>query len=229
MRALEQLKTMEDRNRVLEERAVAAETRAREAEKWLMRLHVEMEDKFTSWKGQQATRPGGGLTPAGASRPHAGHAVFRRHSCDADEARQSPIPSERARGLTPARARSEGGFMARSLVPARDPDGVIGAPAQAQNPPIPLPPFLTPRGTPEDQRACRPDAVRLCKEVMDNDDAVLRCFQARRQQLSPACHGRAGEIRALSTPPLIARESGHRQCFAKAGPPRSAGTLREGV
>ena len=51
---LEQLKTMEDRNRVLEERAVAAETRAREAEKWLMRLHVEMEDKFTSWKGQQA-------------------------------------------------------------------------------------------------------------------------------------------------------------------------------
>jgi hypothetical protein len=53
VRALEQLKTMEDRNRLLEERAVAAETRAREAEKWLMRLHVEMEDKFTSWKGQQ--------------------------------------------------------------------------------------------------------------------------------------------------------------------------------
>ena len=54
VRALEQLKTMEDRNRVLEERAAAAELRAREAEKWLMRLHVEMEDKFTSWKGQQA-------------------------------------------------------------------------------------------------------------------------------------------------------------------------------
>jgi hypothetical protein len=65
-------------------------------------------------------------------------------------------------------------------------------PSQAQfpgstNPPIPLPPFLTPRGTPEDQRACRPDAVRLCKEVIDNDDATLRCFQARRQLLSPAC------------------------------------------
>ena len=57
VRALEQLKTMEDRNRVLEERAVAAETRAREAEKWLMRLHVEMEDKFTTWKGQQARGP----------------------------------------------------------------------------------------------------------------------------------------------------------------------------
>jgi hypothetical protein len=54
VRALDQLKQMEDRNRVLEERAVAAETRAREAEKWLMRLHVEMEDKFTSWKGAQA-------------------------------------------------------------------------------------------------------------------------------------------------------------------------------
>ena len=54
VRALEQLKTMEDRNQVLEERAAAAELRAREAEKWLMRLHVEMEDKFTSWKGQQA-------------------------------------------------------------------------------------------------------------------------------------------------------------------------------
>ena len=57
VRALEQLKTMEDRNRVLEERAVAAETRAREAEKWLMRLHVEMEDKFTTWKGQQGRGP----------------------------------------------------------------------------------------------------------------------------------------------------------------------------
>jgi len=54
LRALEQLKTMEDRNRVLEARAVQAETRARDAEKWLMRLHVEMEDKFTSWKSAQS-------------------------------------------------------------------------------------------------------------------------------------------------------------------------------
>ena len=61
------------------------------------------------------------------------------------------------------------------------------APAQAQNAPIPLPPFLTPRGTPEDQRACRPDAVRLCKDYMGNDDHVLRCFQANRPQLSPPC------------------------------------------
>lgn len=59
VRALDQLKQMEDRNRVLEERATAAEARAREAEKWLMRLHVEMEDKFTSWKGAQARNLGG--------------------------------------------------------------------------------------------------------------------------------------------------------------------------
>ena len=58
VRALEQLKTMEDRNRVLEARAVEAENRAREAEKWLLRLHVEMEDKFTSWKGEQTRRNG---------------------------------------------------------------------------------------------------------------------------------------------------------------------------
>jgi hypothetical protein len=58
-----------------------------------------------------------------------------------------------------------------------------------QNPPFPLPPFLTPRGTPEDQRNCRPDAVTLCKEVAGNDDAVLRCFQANRVKLSPACRG----------------------------------------
>ncbi|MGZ5924153.1 MAG: hypothetical protein ACXWK2_06235 [Rhizomicrobium sp.] len=58
VRALEQLKTMEDRNRELEARAIEAENRAREAEKWLMRLHVEMEDKLTSWKGEQGRRSG---------------------------------------------------------------------------------------------------------------------------------------------------------------------------
>lgn len=64
VRALEQLKTMEDRNRVLEARALQAETRAREAEKWLMRLHVEMEDKFTSWKGAQSRGQGGSAAAA---------------------------------------------------------------------------------------------------------------------------------------------------------------------
>lgn len=50
VRALEQLRTMEERNRALEQRLAQAETRAREAEKWLVRLHVEIEDKFTSWR-----------------------------------------------------------------------------------------------------------------------------------------------------------------------------------
>jgi hypothetical protein len=62
-------------------------------------------------------------------------------------------------------------------------------PAKAQQPSFPLPPFLTPRGTPDDQRNCREDAVKFCREVVDNDDAVLRCFQANRAKLSPACQG----------------------------------------
>jgi hypothetical protein len=55
-RALEQLRTMEERNRVLEQRAAHAEARAREAEKWLRRVHVEIEEKFTSWR---AGKPNG--------------------------------------------------------------------------------------------------------------------------------------------------------------------------
>jgi hypothetical protein len=57
VRALEQLRTMEERNRALEQRLAQAETRAREAEKWLVRLHVEIEDKFTSWRSGR--QPGG--------------------------------------------------------------------------------------------------------------------------------------------------------------------------
>jgi len=63
------------------------------------------------------------------------------------------------------------------------------APAKAQQPSFPLPPFLTPRGTPEDQRNCRTDAVKFCKDDIENDDAVLRCFQANRAKLTPACQG----------------------------------------
>ena len=55
-RALDQLRTMEERNRSLEQQLKAAEQRAREAEKWLVRLHVAIEDKFTSWR---ATKPDG--------------------------------------------------------------------------------------------------------------------------------------------------------------------------
>jgi hypothetical protein len=54
VRALEQLRTMEERNRVLEQRVAQAEARAREAEKWLLRVHVEIEEKFTSFRASKA-------------------------------------------------------------------------------------------------------------------------------------------------------------------------------
>ena len=72
--------------------------------------------------------------------------------------------------------------MARSLFLLAILMASSATPIQAQQQSFPLPPFLTPRGTPEDQRACRPDAVKLCKDVMGNDDAVLRCFQANRSE-----------------------------------------------
>jgi hypothetical protein len=62
--------------------------------------------------------------------------------------------------------------------------------AHAQTPaplPLPIPPFIDTRGTPEDQRACTPDARRLCREVIESDMAVLQCFQRQRERLSPAC------------------------------------------
>ena len=55
------------------------------------------------------------------------------------------------------------------------------APAAAQNSPM--------RGTPEDARNCRQDAVKFCKDVLDSDDAVLKCFQTNREQLTRACQG----------------------------------------
>jgi hypothetical protein len=77
--------------------------------------------------------------------------------------------------------------MARSIFLLAILMASVVTPSVAQQQSFPLPPFLTPRGTPEDQRACRPDAARLCKEVIGDDDAVLRCFQANRPKLSQAC------------------------------------------
>ena len=58
--------------------------------------------------------------------------------------------------------------------------------------PLPLPlPFPNFQGTPEEQRACRPDVVKLCKEYLGQNDntIVLRCLQAHKARLSTACHG----------------------------------------
>ena len=44
-------------------------------------------------------------------------------------------------------------------------------------------------GTPEDQRACQPDAVKLCRHTLEQNDPMvtLGCFKLKARQLSPAC------------------------------------------
>jgi hypothetical protein len=42
------------------------------------------------------------------------------------------------------------------------------------------------KGTAQQQRACRPDALRLCRGIHD-DDAVLACLQANIAKLRSAC------------------------------------------
>ena len=51
------------------------------------------------------------------------------------------------------------------------------APAAAQN-----------RGTPEQQQACQPDAMRLCSEFIPDVDRITACMFKNRIRLSPACH-----------------------------------------
>ena len=76
-------------------------------------------------------------------------------------------------------------FLAGSLL--------LATAAFAQGPPrFPLPlPFPNFEGTPEEQRACRPDVVKFCKEVLGQNDKtiVLRCLQANKVRLSTPCHG----------------------------------------
>jgi hypothetical protein len=43
------------------------------------------------------------------------------------------------------------------------------------------------RGSQEDQRACTPDARRLCREYVGDDMAVLACFKQQAAKLSRAC------------------------------------------
>jgi hypothetical protein len=63
----------------------------------------------------------------------------------------------------------------------------------AQGPPLPLPlplPFPNFQGTPEEQRACRPDVMKMCKDYLGQNDnsRVLGCLQAHKLRLSTACH-----------------------------------------
>src|SRR5262249_23719586 len=44
------------------------------------------------------------------------------------------------------------------------------------------------RGTPQQQRACRGDVLRLCRAVKDQDDfTIANCLKAHDSQLSSAC------------------------------------------
>jgi hypothetical protein len=43
------------------------------------------------------------------------------------------------------------------------------------------------QGTPEQQRACQPDAMRLCSEFVPDVDRITACMIKQRNRLSPAC------------------------------------------
>ncbi|WP_367141996.1 hypothetical protein [Rhodoplanes sp.] len=43
------------------------------------------------------------------------------------------------------------------------------------------------RGTPSQQRACRPDVFRLCAGEIPNVRAITACLAARISRLSPDC------------------------------------------
>ena len=43
------------------------------------------------------------------------------------------------------------------------------------------------QGTPEEQQACTPDAMRLCNQFIPDVAKVTACMMAKRSQLSEAC------------------------------------------
>jgi len=55
--------------------------------------------------------------------------------------------------------------------------GFMPAPAMAQS-----------RGTPEQQQACQPDAMRLCSEFIPDVERITACMVKNRIRLSPPCH-----------------------------------------
>jgi hypothetical protein len=42
-------------------------------------------------------------------------------------------------------------------------------------------------GTPQEQKACRRDAQRFCRQQLNNDFAVQQCLQQNRTRLSKSC------------------------------------------
>ncbi|SRR6266700_8417294 len=63
------------------------------------------------------------------------------------------------------------------------------------------------QGTPEQQQACQPDAMRLCSEFIPDVERIIACMTKNRLRLSPACravfstpsHGRPRHFKPRST------------------------------
>ena len=51
----------------------------------------------------------------------------------------------------------------------------------------PLPAAEPNRGTPEQQQACQPDAMRLCSEFVPDVDRITACMVKNRMRLSQPC------------------------------------------
>jgi hypothetical protein len=46
---------------------------------------------------------------------------------------------------------------------------------------------LSMQGTPEDQRACKPAVMRLCRAALPDTFRILACLQQRRARIGKAC------------------------------------------
>ena len=42
-------------------------------------------------------------------------------------------------------------------------------------------------GTPQQQRACRPDVLKHCRDVHGGDVAIAKCLETNTDKLTPAC------------------------------------------
>lgn len=78
-----------------------------------------------------------------------------------------------------------------ALLLAVSSSAVLAQPAAPNQAPQGLPgsPFPSMQGTPEDQKACSPDAVKFCKDMIPDTFRVLSCLQNNRQKISTACQG----------------------------------------
>jgi hypothetical protein len=39
----------------------------------------------------------------------------------------------------------------------------------------------------DDEKACKPDVFRLCREAIPNQEKIIACLKQKKKQLSPAC------------------------------------------